>query len=306
MLPMIVGFAGTHLNQEEIRLFSQYQPAGYILFARNIIDADQVKALTAELKGISQTPSPYILIDQEGGRVQRLKPPNFPDWPKAAYFDSLYQHDKQASLKACYHSNYEMALLLKDLGINVNCTPVVDIAYANGHDVIGDRAYGNHWQQVADLACQVIDAHHAAGITPVIKHLPGHGLATADSHETLPIIPVKSHEQLMAQDFEAFRAICQRYKSHMNLFGMTAHLTYQSLDNANPATLSQTIIDQIIRKHIGFKGRLMTDDLNMKALNGTMEQLAAQALDAGCDLLLHCNGDLVEMEQLFTYCKRRQ
>ncbi|MFK7867242.1 MAG: beta-N-acetylhexosaminidase [Alphaproteobacteria bacterium] len=299
--PVIFGIEGTALNPHERDLFQNHPPAGYILFARNIESSAQLKMLVDSLVKLAPDQPPMILIDQEGGRVQRMRPPLFPDWQAAGEFASLYDQAPDSALNACYDSNYQMAKLLKEHGITVNCTPVLDIAVEGASDIVGDRAYGQDWQQILPLASCVMQAHLDAGITPVIKHIPGHGRALQDSHFDLPIIDA-SFDDLAAEDFEIFKQITQKFKNHHAFHAMSAHVLLTAIDADQPITLSKTGIETIIRGHIGYKGMLISDDICMKALSANLSasDIALKALEAGCDLVLHCNGDIQEMTAILT------
>jgi beta-N-acetylhexosaminidase len=283
--PGIFGILSTHLQPAERELFKTYKPSGIILFQRNCQNTDQVKALTADIKKLLGFDCP-ILIDQEGGRVSRLKNPQFKEYSAPASFRNN---------EDIFENAFEMALQLKDLGINVNCTPLADLVFDETHAIIGDRSFGNDPKIVAEKAAIVINAHLKVGIMPIIKHLPGHGRAVADSHEDLPIVNASLHD-LEMNDFKAFKEALQ--KSEMMPWGMTAHIIYNAVDEQHCATQSRKVINDIIRKAIGFSGILLSDCLTMKALKGSYKDRAQKSLEAGCDIILHCSGNLFEMEEI--------
>ena len=288
---VIFGLHGTQLQATERDFFKEVQPLGYILFKRNCENRQQLRQLTDSLREVSGRDDLLILIDQEGGRVVRLAPPEWGAIPAAATFDALAQNkDMETASRATYLQARIIASQLSDAGITVNCAPLADIPAPGSHDIIGDRAFGKTAVQVTALAHQQAKGLLEGGILPVLKHIPGHGRAMADSHEALPIVDA-SLETLCATDFKPFQALA-------NLpFGMTAHILYPALDQQLIATQSPTIIDYI-RREIGFDGALMTDDLSMKAMKGSMAQRAELSLKAGCDIVLHCNGLMDEMQQV--------
>jgi len=279
------------LTPDERDFFTRTQPAGFILFKRNIANRTQVRALVAALYACLQHPFRFVLIDQEGGRVARLGPPEWPAWPAAGMFAAAVLDDAAQAQTACYDSNAAMARDLAELGITVNCTPVLDLRIPGAHDIIGDRAYGETPETVAMLAAEVIRAHLAEGVLPVIKHIPGHGRALADSHLSLPVV-VTDRATLTATDFAPFRSL------NAAPWAMTAHIVYTAIDAGQPATLSRAVIEGVIRSDIGFQGVLISDDLNMKALTGGLGKNGAACLAAGCDLALHCAGVLAEMLEI--------
>lgn len=287
--PVIYGCSGLSLTDEEKYFFEKSGAIGFILFARNIRDKAQVKALTNSIKEISGG-EVLILIDQEGGRVQRLKGKDWNDYPPAKKFADLYLQNKNHAKKECYENYSQIAKDLVELGINVNCAPVLDILTPQTHKVIGDRAFGDNAQQVVDLARQVCDALLDNKVYPVIKHIPGHGRGTADSHLELPVVSA-SLAELEKTDFLPFENLKDQK------LAMTAHILYSAIDKKLPATISKKAIE-LIRHKIGFKNILMTDDISMKALNGDVDELSLAALAAGCDLILHCNGKMEEMQKI--------
>jgi beta-N-acetylhexosaminidase len=285
----IVGCSGPKLTQDERAFFRDAKPWGFILFKRNIETPDQVRALTAALRetvGVSDAP---ILVDQEGGRVQRMGPPHWRRYPpgraygRAAGGDPLMQREI-ARLGARLIADDLLAV-----GINVDCLPVLDVPAPGAHDIIGDRAYANDPVTIAVLGRAASEGLLAGGVLPVIKHMPGHGRAGADSHEALPVVRA-SRAELEATDFEPFRVLAD-----MPL-AMTAHVVYTAIDPDEPATTSRRVIDDVIRGSIGFAGLVMSDDVSMKALSGSLRERAVAALAAGCDVALHCNGKLDEMQ----------
>lgn len=283
----ILGMAGTRLTAEEKKFFSEVKPYGYILFARNCETPEQIKQLILELKEISGRDVLPILIDQEGGRVARLKPPHFPTFPPAGAFAELALRYMDAAKKAAYLNARLIAYELYNLGITVNCGPLADIPVEGAHDIIGDRAFGKYAEQVSQLANSFAEGLADGGVVSVLKHIPGHGRAFADSHLELPIVHA-SLEELRLTDFVPFKAL-----SHLPM-GMTAHVLYTAIDKEKMATVSPTAI-RMIRDEIGFDGLLMSDDLSMKAMEGDFTKRAEDVLAAGCDVVLHCNGDMAEM-----------
>jgi beta-N-acetylhexosaminidase len=287
----ILGCAGSRLSVEERALFDRIEPFGLILFARNVEDPRQVRALVNDFRAIVRRANAPILIDQEGGRVQRLRPPHWPDFPAAARFGELYSQDRRRGLAAARLGGQLIAAELAALEVNVDCLPVADVRWPEGHAVIGDRAYGSEPSVVAELARAAADGLLAGGVLPVVKHMPGHGRARVDSHESLPVVDASLNE-LDRTDFEPFRRLAALP------MGMTAHVVYASIDPDRPATVSPVVIGEIVRKRIGFDGLLMTDDLSMKALEGSLGARAEGAFAAGCDVALHCNGRLPEMRDV--------
>jgi beta-N-acetylhexosaminidase len=284
----IFGCSGLVLTQTERDFFQRVDPLGFILFARNVADPAQVKALVQSLRDcVGRTDAP-VLIDQEGGRVQRLKPPHWRKAPPGEPFATLAARDLEAAREALRLNFRLIGAELADLGIDVDCAPVLDVPIPGAHDVIGDRAYGLTAQSVISLAGEVIDGLLDEGVLPVIKHIPGHGRAMVDSHLDLPVVDTVLAE-LEMQDFPPFHAF--RHAP----WAMTAHVVYTALDAAHPATTSRVVIDKVIRGAIGFDGLLISDDLSMKALGGSFEDRTRASLEAGCDVVLHCNGDMAEM-----------
>lgn len=287
----ILGCSGTQLTAEERVFFEKVQPFGFILFARNVETPGQVRALVDEMRSIVGRPNAPVLIDQEGGRVQRLKPPNWPDFPPAAKFGELYGRDHGRATDAVRLGARLIAAELAAVGVNVDCLPVADVRQPEGHDVIGDRSYGADPAVVASLAQAAADGLMEEGVLPVVKHIPGHGRARVDSHEKLPVVDA-SVEELERVDFEPFRRLASLP------IAMTAHVVYSRLDPERAATVSPKVIKDVIRGRIGFRGLLLTDDLSMKALRGGLGERAEAAIGAGCDIALHCNGKMEEMVEV--------
>lgn len=277
------------MTRAETALFSDVRPWGFILFARNIETPDQVRALVAALRESVGRPDAPILIDQEGGRVQRLGPPHWGRYPPARAYGDLAGNDPLLQREITRLGARLLAHDLAALGINVDCLPVLDVPDPQGHAIIGDRAYGETPDQVALLGRAACEGLIAGGVLPVIKHIPGHGRARADSHLELPVVDA-GWDELDARDFAPFKAL-----SDMPM-AMTAHVIYAAIDRKRPATTSKTVIKTVIREALGFDGLVMSDDLSMKALTGDFRQRARAALKAGCDVVLHCNGDLNEMQ----------
>ena len=285
---VILGCAGERLNADERRFFGDADPVGFILFRRNCRSPDQVRDLVAALRdSIGRSDAP-VLIDQEGGRVARLRPPSWRLYPSAACLGSL--PDPQAELAARLGARL-IADDLEHLGITVDCLPVLDIPVAGADSVIGDRAYGTEPGRVTRLARAVCEGLLEGGVLPVIKHIPGHGRARVDSHYACPVIET-DNDELSHTDFAPFRVLAAMP------WAMSAHIVYMAVDSTAPATLSSRVISQVIRGTIGFDGVLVSDDLSMQALGGGIGERAERALAAGCDLVLHCNGDRREMETI--------
>jgi beta-N-acetylhexosaminidase len=284
----ISGCEGARLNEGEKSFFREAAPCGLILFRRNCETPDQIRALVAEFREAVGSTESLVLIDQEGGRVQRLAPPLWRRYPPGRFFAELYSRDPQAGLEAARLGARMIARDLAALGITVNCAPVLDIPVPGAHDVIGDRAYGMAADQVIALGRAVAEGYLEGGVLPVIKHIPGHGRACADSHVSLPVIDC-GRDLLEQSDFLPFRALAD-----MPL-AMTAHVLIPEIDPLHPASASPAIIHGVIREAIGFDGFLMCDDIGMGALAGGMEERARAVLDAGCDVVLHCSGNFSQM-----------
>ena len=287
----ITGISGLQLTAAERDFIRAERSWGFILFKRNVDTPAQVARLVGELReAVGEADAP-VLIDQEGGRVQRLGPPHWPAYPPGAVFGSLYDRDPALGLKAARLSNRLIAADLAELGINVDCLPLADVPVAGADNVIGNRAYGTEPAKVAAIARAVTDGLEQGGVLPVLKHIPGHGRATADSHFRLPTVDTPRSE-LEKTDFAAFRPLADLPMA------MTAHVVFSALDPAQPATTSATIIEQVIRSRIGFQGLLMSDDVSMNALAGSIAERTRAIVAAGCDMVLHCNGKLDEMREV--------
>jgi beta-N-acetylhexosaminidase len=292
---LIVGCKGPRLSDVEREFLGSERPWGLILFKRNCESPAQIAALTQEFRRVTGYREAPVLIDQEGGRVQRLGPPDWPKLPPAANFGEIYARDAAQGREAARLGGRLIAQELLTLGITVDCLPVADLRRPEGHGIIGDRAYGETIEAVAELARAAAEGLMQGGVLPVMKHIPGHGRANADSHEALPTVSA-SIAELEKTDFEPFRLLRDLPMA------MTAHVLYQSIDPKRPATTSKKIVQEIVRGHIGFDGLLMTDDLSMKALTGSLQQRAEMSLEAGCDIVLHCNGDIEEMRDIAAVC----
>lgn len=291
MKPVIFGCEGLSLTDKEKTFFSEMKPAGFILFSRNIESREQVAALTSEMRKAVGRHKVPILIDQEGGRVQRMTEPEWRKYPPMGLFGEMASKDPTLAASALRLNCRLLADDLRRVGINVNCLPLLDVATNTTSLAIGDRAFSADPSLVSALGRIVCDALQASGVLPVVKHMPGHGRATVDSHYDLPIVDA-SVEELEVTDFAPFRVLKDAP------FGMTAHIKYTEIDAAKPATLSRIVIGRVIRMKIGFGGVLISDDLSMKALSGSLDELAAETLAAGCDLALHCNGKIEEMQAI--------
>jgi len=287
----ITGISGPKLNAAEREFIQHERPWGFILFKRNIETPRQVASLVRELKNLAVVSDAPVLIDQEGGRVQRLGPPHWPVYPAGALFGALYDEDPSLGLAAARLSARSIAADLWELGISVDCLPLADVPVPGADAVIGDRAYGTGPDKVAAIARAVSEGLELGGILPVLKHIPGHGRATADSHLRLPEVKT-TKDELERTDFAAFTPLADLPMA------MTAHVVFSALDPVQPATTSATIIGQVIRGAIGFQGLLMSDDVSMNALSGSIAERTRAVFSAGCDLVLHCNGRLDEMREV--------
>jgi beta-N-acetylhexosaminidase len=287
----IFGCEGTQLNADERAFFTDVRPFGFIVFARNCESPDQLRALCDEMRATVVNPEAPIFIDQEGGRVQRLRPPHWRNRPAARRFGELFERNPEEGREATYLCARLLAHELRDVGVNANCTPVLDVPVSGAHDIIGDRAYSTDPVTVIALGRIVVAGHLDGGVLPVIKHLPGHGRALADSHFALPHVAT-AYEELSTHDFVTFRGVNDAPA------GMTAHVVYEAIDPDRPATTSSRVVQTVIRREIGFDGLLMSDDLSMGALQGPLAKRTKSALLAGCDLVLHCNGKLGEMKEI--------
>jgi beta-N-acetylhexosaminidase len=283
----ITGLAGLSVSANERAFLRDARPWGAIIFKRNVNTPAQVRELIQSFRDCLGWEAP-VLVDQEGGRVQRLGPPHWPVYPPGERYGELYDRDSASGLAAARLAGHLIAADLKPLGIDVDCLPIADVPVAGGDPVIGDRAYGREPGKVAAIAKAVAEGLEAGGVLPVLKHLPGHGRATADSHHKLPVVDADC-ATLESTDFAAFKPLAGLP------LGMTAHVVFSAIDPVAPATTSVTIVRQVIRGLIGFQGLLMSDDVSMNALSGTIAERSRDALAAGCDVVLHCNGDLTEM-----------
>ena len=287
----ITGVSGLELNAAEREFIRAERPWGFILFKRNVETPAQISHLVRELRDLIECADAPVLIDQEGGRVQRLGPPHWPVYPPGAAFGALYDIDPQLGLSAARLSSRLIADDLAALGVTVDCLPLADVPVEGADAVIGNRAYGTEPGKVASIARAVTEGLEQGGVLPVLKHIPGHGRATADSHIGLPTVDTARNE-LERTDFAAFQPLADLPMA------MTAHVVFSALDPAHPATTSATIIQQVIRGVIGFQGLLMSDDVSMNALAGTIAERTRAIVDAGCDMVLHCNGKLDEMRDV--------
>jgi beta-N-acetylhexosaminidase len=287
----ITGVSGLELTAAEGEFIRSERPWGFILFKRNIGSPAQAALLVRQLRETSGNPDAPVLIDQEGGRVQRLGPPDWPAYPPGAVFGTLYDIDPALGLAAAKLSSRLIAADLAEIGVSVDCLPLADVPVAGADAVIGNRAYGTEPAKVAAIARAVTEGLEQGGILPVLKHIPGHGRATADTHFRLPIVDT-TRTELERTDFAAFQPLADLPMA------MTAHVVFSALDSAQPATTSATIIEQVIRGLIGFQGLLMSDDVSMNALAGSIAERTRAIVDAGCDMVLHCNGRLDEMRDV--------
>ncbi len=287
MQAAIYGLAGPVMSEDERAFFREANPAGYIIFRRNCTDRQQLLALTEDLRGLAGRADVAILIDQEGGRVARMREPVWPAFPAAEAFDRLYRTAPSSAIEAVRSNARALGLMLREAGINVDCLPLLDVRQPGATDIIGDRALGDQPMQVAALGRAVLSGLASAGICGVVKHMPGHGRALVDSHVELPVVTAGEAE--LEVDLEPFERLSDA------AMGMTAHVIYTAWDSERPASLSPTIIAEIIRGRIGFDGWLMSDDLGMQALKGDSGERAAGVVTAGCDVALHCSGKMQEM-----------
>src|SRR3954468_855079 len=287
----ITGVSGLELTDAEREFVRAERPWGFILFKRNVDAPAQVARLIGELRALVENPDAPVLIDQEGGRVQRLGPPHWPVYPPGAVFGALYDIDRALGLKAARLSSRLIAADLIDLGINVDCLPLADVPVEGSDAVIGNRAYGTEPGKVAAIARAVTEGLEQGGVLPVLKHIPGHGRATADSHFRLPTVDT-ARAELDRTDFAAFQPLADLPMA------MTAHVVFSAIDPAQPATTSATMIQQVIRGVIGFQGLLMSDDVSMNVLAGSLAERTRAIVNAGCDMVLHYNGKLAEMRDV--------
>ncbi|WP_192245971.1 beta-N-acetylhexosaminidase [Mesorhizobium silamurunense] len=285
---MILGCAGKSLTEDEIRFYGDERPWGFILFARNVGETEQIRDLVDSMRDCIGRPDAPVFIDQEGGRVQRLRPPLAPNYPAGGALGALWRDDREAGRRAAWLLARLHAFDLLRHGITADCLPVLDVPIAGASDVIGARAYGMEPNAVIELGKASAEGLMSGGVLPVMKHVPGHGRAFADTHFALPTVDTPLAE-LRQHDFAPFKAL-----NHLPM-AMTAHVVYSAVDPDNPATTSAKVVNELIRGEIGFDGLLMSDDTSMKALSGDFPTKAASILAAGCDLVLHCNGVFEEM-----------
>ncbi len=293
---VILGCSGKALLPEEASFYADHRPWGFILFARNIGEPDQISDLVAALRESVKRPDAPVFIDQEGGRVQRLRPPVAPNYPAGSAIGALYRQDRQAGLRAAWLLARLHAFDLLRFGINADCLPVLDVPIEGASDVIGTRAYGKDPESVTALGRAAAEGLMSGGVLPVMKHIPGHGRAFSDTHFELPTVDTPI-EELRAHDFAPFRALRDLPMA------MTAHVIYSAIDPDSPATTSAKVVEEIVRGEIGFDGLLMSDDTSMKALSGDFPEKAAAILAAGCDMVLHCNGVMEEMKGIVSKVK---
>jgi beta-N-acetylhexosaminidase len=287
----ITGVSGTELSTAERQLIAAAKPWGFILFRRNIASPAQVSKLVGEMRRAVGEPDAPVLVDQEGGRVQRFGPPHWPVYPSGATFGQLYDVKPATALAAARLSARLIAADLVEVGVSVDCLPLADVPVPGANDVIGDRAYGEEPGKVAAIGRAITEGLAQGGILPILKHIPGHGRATADSHLSLPTVDTP-RDELERTDFAAFQALADLPMA------MTAHVVFSAIDPAHPATTSATMVSQVIRGLIGFQGLLMSDDVGMHALAGSIGARTRAVFAAGCDMVLHCSGDLQEMQKV--------
>ncbi|HTO32639.1 MAG TPA: beta-N-acetylhexosaminidase [Pararhizobium sp.] len=287
----ISGCKGLTVTAEEKAFFAGERPWGFILFGRNIGEPDQIADLVASLRDSIGNPDAPVLIDQEGGRVQRIKPPIVQQYPNGAAIGEIYRRNREQGLRAAWLMSRLHAFDLMRLGVTVDCLPVLDVPIEGSSDVIGNRAYGYDPKTVAEIGAAAAEGLKAGGMLPVMKHMPGHGRAFVDSHHKLPVVDV-SFDELAKSDFVPFVAM------NNELMAMSAHIVFTAIDPENPATTSAKVVREVIRGHIGFDGLLMSDDVSMNALAGDIEQRARGIVAAGLDMVLHCHGIMDEMLQV--------
>lgn len=288
---MILGVAGTKPSPDERAFLRDERPWGFILFSRNVAEESQLRDLVAWLRDCVDDEAAPVLIDQEGGRVQRLKPPLAGRYPPAAEIGRLFAGNEERALRAAWLMSRLHAFDLRRYGIDVDCLPVLDVPVPGAHDVIGDRAYSQEPEIVSTLGRAAMEGLTAGGVAPVVKHIPGHGRAFADSHKELPTVTA-SLDGLREHDFVPFQAL------HDAPMAMSAHVVFTALDPSAPATISRKVVEETIRGEIGFDGLLMSDDVSMEALSGDFATRTRRILEAGCDVVLHCNGRFEEMREV--------
>ena len=287
MQAAIYGLEGLGLTDAEQTFFRDADPAGFILFKRNCGNSDQLLRLTNSMRELTGRNDLPILIDQEGGRVARMQPPQWPAFPAAERFDRLYQVAPSSAIEAARSNARALALMLRSVGVNVNALPLLDVRQDGASDIIGDRALGSEPMQVSALGRAALDGMASAGVVGIIKHMPGHGRALVDSHKELPVVSASA--EALESDLEPFERLSSAP------MGMMAHVVYTAWDGDQPASLSSTVINHIVRERIGFDGWLMSDDIGMEALRGDFASRAAGVVAAGCDVALHCSGKTEEM-----------
>ncbi|MCD2315599.1 beta-hexosaminidase [Sphingomonas sp. IC-11] len=287
MKPVIFGLSGPVLTADERAFFAEARPAGYILFKRNCVDRQQLRALTDSLRELEGRNDVAILVDQEGGRVARLGPPEWPAFPAGPDFDRLYDIAPMSAIEAARANATALGMMLAEVGITVDCHPILDVIRPETTEAITIRAFGSEPMRVGAMGRATLEGLAAGGVVGVIKHMPGHGRALVDSHHLLPTVTASEAE--LEEDLAPFRALAEAP------MGMTSHIIFEAWDRERPATMSPTIIEDVIRGRIGFDGLLMTDDIDMKALSGTPSDKAAGAIAAGCDLVLDCWARMEEM-----------
>ena len=290
MIPVIFGLAGLSITPAERAFFASVEPAGYILFKRNVADRAQLRALTDDLRALAGRDDLAILIDQEGGRVARMGPPEWPAFPAGPAFDTLYDVAPMSAIEAARANGHALGLMLSEVGITVDCLPLLDVVRDETTDAIATRGYGRDPLRVAALGRATLDGLAAGGVVGVVKHMPGHGRAVVDTHHHLPTVTASAAE--LENDIAPFRAL------NAAPMGMTSHIVFTAWDADRPATLSRIVVEEVIRGRIGFDGLLMTDDIDMKALSGTAGEKAAGALGAGCDVVLDCWARMTEMTEI--------
>jgi beta-N-acetylhexosaminidase len=287
MIPAIFGLSGLTLTDDERAFFRDSDPAGYILFGRNIENRDQLRRLTDSLRDLDGRANLPILIDQEGGRVARMKAPEWPAFPSGAAFDALYDRAPASAIEAARLNAMALASMLSEVGITVDCLPLLDVRQPGASDVIGDRALGSEPMRVAALGRAILSGLQDGGVVGIVKHIPGHGRAMLDSHKELPVVAASDRD--LQSDLAPFAALRDA------AMAMTCHVVFTAWDPDRPATLSPLVIDSVIRQRVGFHGLLMSDDLDMEALSGDVPSRAAAAVAAGCDIALNCWGKMDDM-----------
>lgn len=290
MKPVIFGLSGPALTSDEAAFFVEAEPVGFILFRRNVVDRAQLRALTDALRNLTGRAELPILIDQEGGRVARMGPPEWPAFPAGPAFDRLYDVAPMSAIQAARANAQALGLMLAEVGITVDCLPLLDVARPETTDAISTRAYGSEPMRVAAMGRATLEGLASGGVVGVVKHMPGHGRAVVDTHHHLPTVTASMGE--LESDFEPFRTLREAP------MGMTSHIVFEAFDPDRPATLSPTVIEEVIRGRIGFDGLLMTDDIDMRALSGSAGDKAEGAIAAGCDVVLDCWARIDEMVEI--------